>query len=119
MKSSQSNVIERLQQAQNAHDLKAFLACFAPNIRSTHPLHPERNSQGIEHVRKNWSNMFHDIPDFQSELLSLAVDGDTIWAEWHWFGTRRDGIPFSIRGVSIVGVQGDQIEWARFYMEPV
>lgn len=28
MKSSQSVVIERLQQAQNAHDLEASLACF-------------------------------------------------------------------------------------------
>jgi uncharacterized cupin superfamily protein len=57
--------------------------------------------------------------DFQSELLRSAVEGDTIWAEWYWFGTHRDGIPFGIRGVSIVGVQADQIEWARFYMEPV
>jgi L-lactate dehydrogenase len=37
MKSNQSVVIERLQQAQNAHDLEAFLACFAPNIMSIKP----------------------------------------------------------------------------------
>ena len=91
----------------------------APNIRVTHPLHPEWNAKGIEHVRKNWSAMFHNIPDSQSELLCWAVEGDTIWAEWYWFGTHRDGIPFGIRGVSIVGVQADQTEWARFYMEPV
>jgi ketosteroid isomerase-like protein len=111
-------VIERLQQAQNAHDLEAFLACFAPNIQSDHPVHPERAFQGIEHVRKNWSAMFHNIPDFRSELLRSAVEGDTIWAEWHWFGTDRNGTRFGVRGVSILGIQADQIEWARFYMEP-
>lgn len=112
-------VIERLQQAQNAHDLKAFLACFAPNIQSDHPLHPDRAFQGIEHVRKNWSAMFHNIPDFHSELLRSAIEDDTIWAEWHWFGTHRDGTRFGMRGVTILGIQADQIEWARFYMEPV
>jgi hypothetical protein len=119
MKSSQLIVIERLQQAQNARDLEAFLACFAPNFQSDHPLHPERAFQGIEHVRKNWSNLFHDIPDFRSELLQSAIEGDTIWAEWNWFGTRRDGTRFGLRGVTIIGIQADRIESARFYMEPV
>ena len=122
MKSSQSKVIERLQQAQNAQDLEAFLACFAPNFQSEHPLHPERaiqGIQGVEHVRKNWSTVFHNIPDFHSELLRSAVEGDTIWAEWHWCGTRRDSTRYGMRGVTILGVQADQIEWARLYMEPV
>jgi len=74
-------------------------------------------------------------------LLRSAVEGDTAWAEWYWFGTHRDGTQFGMRGVSIaewywfgthrdgtqfgmrgvsiVGVQADQIKWARLYMEPV
>lgn len=119
MKTSQSVVIERLQQAQNARDLEAFLACFASHIQSDHPVHPERGFQGVEHVRQNWSGIFHDIPDFHSELLRSAVEGDTIWAEWYWSGTRRNGTLFGVRGVSILGIPADQIEWARFYMEPV
>ncbi len=91
----------------------------APHIQGDHPVHPERAVRGIEHVRKNWAAMFHNIPDFRSELLRSAVAGDTIWAEWHWFGSDRDGAPFGVRGVSILGIQADQIEWARFYMEPV
>jgi hypothetical protein len=59
-----STVIERLQQEQNAHDLEAFLACFAPNFQGNHPLHPDRGFQKIENVRENWSTIFHDIPDF-------------------------------------------------------
>jgi SnoaL-like domain len=119
MKSSQSVVIERLQQAQNVHDLETFLACFAPNFHGNHPVHPERGVQGVEDVRKNWSTMFHDIPDFHSELLRSAVEGNTAWAEWYWFGTRRDGMQFSMLGVTILGIQVDRIEWARLYMEPV
>ncbi|WP_298907063.1 nuclear transport factor 2 family protein [uncultured Nostoc sp.] len=119
MKFSQSIVIERLQQAQNAHDLEAFLACFTPNFQGEQPAHPEKAVHGVEDVRKNWSAMFHDIPDFHSELLRSAVEGDTAWAEWYWFGTRRDGTRFGMRGATILGIQADQIEWARLYMEPV
>lgn len=90
MKSSQSIVIERLQQAQNAHDLEAFLFCFAPHLQSDHPVQDERAFQGVKHVRQNWSAIFHDIPDFHSEPLRSAVEGNTVWAEWYWFGTCRE-----------------------------
>jgi ketosteroid isomerase-like protein len=119
MKSSPNTVIERLQKAQNTHDLEALLACFAPNFQGNHPRHPERGFQGIEDARKNWSTIFHDIPDFHSELLRSAVEGDTAWAEWHWFGSRSDGMQFGMRGVTILGIQTDRIEWARLYMELV
>jgi ketosteroid isomerase-like protein len=118
METSQIAVIERLQQAQNAQDLEALLACFAPNFQGDRPLHPDRGFQDIEGARKNWSGIFHAIPDFHSELLRWAVEGDTAWAEWHWFGTHRDGTQFGMRGVTILGVRAEQIEWARLYMEP-
>src|SRR5437773_479959 len=108
MKFNQIAVIERLHQAQNAHDLDAFLACFESNYQSDQPIHPDRTFQGLEQVRKNWSAIFHDIPDFHSELLRSAVEGDTAWTEWDWFGTRRDGTRFELRGVIIFGIQADQ-----------
>jgi len=119
MYSSQLLVIERLQQAQNARDIDAFLACIAPAYQSEQPLHPDRAFQGRDQARKNWSTIFHDIPDFRSELLRSAVDDDTVWSEWHWFGTRRDGSRFDLRGVTIFGIQEDHIRWGRLYMEPV
>ena len=112
-------VLKRLQQAQNARDLEAFLACIASDYQSDQPLHPDRGFQGPDQVRKNWSTIFHDIPDFRSELLRSAVEGDMAWAEWRWFGTRRDGTRFDLRGVTIFGIQADQIKWGRLYMEPV
>ena len=119
MKSSQIVVMERLQRAQNARDLEAFLACIAPEYQSDQPLHPDRGFQGPDQVRKNWSTIFHDIPDFHSELLRSAVEGDIAWAEWHWSGTRRDGTRFDLRGVTIFSIQADRIRWGRLYMEPV
>jgi hypothetical protein len=119
MKSSPAIVLERLQQAQNAHDLEAFVACFAPDYQSDQPLHPDRAFQGAEQVRKNWSAIFHDIPNFHAELLRSSIEGDTVWGEWYWFGTRREGTLFEMRGVIIFGIQADQIKWARLYVEPV
>lgn len=119
MSASQIVVIERLHQAQNAHDLEAFLACFAPDYQSDQPAHPDRAFQGLEQVRRNWSTIFHDIPDFRSELRGSAVEGDSAWAEWRWFGTRHDGTRFDLRGVTIFSIPADQIKWGRLYMEPV
>lgn len=112
-------LLERLQQALNSHNLEEFVACFAPDYQSAQPVHPERAFQGAEQVRKNWSNIFQDVPDIHAELIHSAVEGDMVWAEWHWFGTRRDSTQFAVRGVTIMGIQADQIMWGRLYMEPV
>jgi ketosteroid isomerase-like protein len=119
MKSSQSMVTERLQQALNAHDLEALLACFAPDFQGDQPLHPDRAFQGPEQILKNWSIVFQDVPDFHAEVLRSAVADDIAWAEWHYFGTRRNGVQLDMRGVSILGIDADQIKWARLYIEPV
>ena len=118
MKTGQA-LLEQLQQALNDHNLEAFVACFAPDYQSAQPIHPERAFQGAEQVRKNWTKIFQDVPDIHAELLRSAVDGDTVWAEWHWFGTNHDGGQFNVCGVTIMGVQADQIMWGRLYMEPV
>ena len=112
-------IIERLHKAQNQHDLDAFVECFAQDYQSEQPLHPDRAFRGREQVRKNWSSLFSEIPDFQSELLRTAVVDETVWAEWHWYGTRAVGGQFDWRGVTLFGIQDDCIVWGRLYMEPV
>jgi ketosteroid isomerase-like protein len=112
-------LMERLQEAQNQHDLEAFVACFAPDYRSEQPLHPDRAFVGREQVRKNWSVIFKNVPDLRSELIRAASGGDTVWAEWRWSGIRLDGERFNLRGVTIMGVQNVEIAWGRLYMEPV
>ena len=114
--SSPQIVFERMIQAANRHDLEAMVACFAQDFRSEQPFYPERNFTGQEGVRKNWSFFFSTMPDFQAEVLSEAVEGDTVWAELHYHGTQVDGKKHVTRGVTISGIQGEQIAWAKLYI---
>jgi len=117
--SSPKLVFERMIQAANRHDLDAMVACFAPDYRVEQPLHPERDFTGQAGVRKNWSFFFTTIPDIQIEILNEVAEGDTVWAELHYHGTQADGKKFNIRGVTLLGIQTDQIIWGRLYIEPV
>jgi ketosteroid isomerase-like protein len=112
-------VVHRLQAATNAHDLDALVACFAVDYLSEIPAHPARSFRGSEQVRRNWAQILAGVPDLHSELVRDAVDGNVVWAEWEWTGTRRDGAPHLMRGTTILGIDGSRIAWARFYMEPV
>ena len=111
--------IERLQAAINAHDLDAMVACFAPDFVSTQPVHPSRDFKGSEQVRQNWSVIFAAVPDLRATLRQTAVSGNVVWAEWEWSGTRRDGQPHEMRGVTVQGVADDRLSWTNFYMELV
>ena len=112
-------VVERLVEAINAHDLEAMVACFADDYRNEWPAHPQRGFRGNDQVRRNWSQIFAGVPDLQARLPRMTVDGDTVWAEWDMAGTRRDGAPHLMRGVSIFGVRQGRLAWVRFYLEPV
>ena len=114
--SSPQVVVERMIQAANRHDLEEMVACFAPDFRSEQPFYPERNFTGQAGVRKNWSFFFSTMPDFQAEVLSEAVEGDTVWAELHYHGTQVDGKKHVTQGVTISGIQGEEIVWAKLYI---
>jgi hypothetical protein len=111
--------VQRLQQAMNNHDLDAIEACFDPDYKSDQPAHPARSFRGTEQLRKNWSQILGGIPDLTAELKGWAANGEVVWTEWEWRGTRRDGIPSVMRGVTIQGLRGDVVAWVHFYMEPV
>ena len=112
-------VIDRLTAAQNAHDLEAVLACFHEDYRSEQPMFPARTFQGIDQVRKNWSALLASIADLHAEIVRSAVDGDTVFVEIHWTGTKADGTPFEERGVIIMGIREDRIAWGRLYADEV
>ena len=117
--SSPISVLEGMLQATNRHDLDAMVAYFASDFRSEQPLHPERDFTGQSGVRKNWSFFFNTVPDIQVDVLSKVEERETVWAELYFHGTQTDGKKFSIKGVTIQGVQDGQICWARLYIEPV
>jgi len=111
--------MERLTAAQNAHDVDAMLACFDADYFSEQPLFPARTFRGIDQVRANWSALLGAIGDFRAELLRSAVEGDTVFAEIHWTGTKQDGTQLDERGVIIAGVRDDRVVWGRFYVDEV
>lgn len=112
-------VVLRLQQAINDHDLDGLVACFHADYQNEAPAHPSRSFSGSEQVRRNWDRILTGVPDLHATCRSRVIDGDVVWTEWEWSGTRRDGAPHLMRGVTVVGVRGDRIAWNRFYMEPV
>jgi ketosteroid isomerase-like protein len=107
-------VIERLNAAMNARDIDAFVELFHEDYESEQPAHPDRAFRGREQVRKNWSSIFEGVPDFSSELLGSAVNGDVVWSEWRWRGTGLD-----MAGVIVSGVRDGKLAWARLYVEQV
>ena len=110
-------VLDRLRRAWNAHDINTVTGCFHPGYKSIHPHHPERNTLGLDGVRRTWAHIFHVIPDFQVDVCRFAVMGDEVWTEWRWYGTPMAGAPFRAGGVIIFGIAGDCIHWARVYTE--
>jgi len=112
-------VAERLQAAINAHDIDAFVACFEEGYESEQPAHPDRAFTGNAQVRENWSAVFAGVPDFEAELVSVAVAGDVEWSEWRWRGTHADGTRLDMAGVIVGGVRDGRLRWARLYVEPV
>ena len=115
-----TELLHRLRTAIDAHDLDAFVACFADDYRSDQPAHPARAFVGAAQVRENWTSVFAGVPDLTAELLSEATteDGAEV-GEWFWHGTHVDGQPFAMRGVTVIRVEDGKITSARLYMEPV
>ena len=112
-------LIERLTAAQNAHDLEAMLACFHADYHSEQPLYPARTFTGVDQVRANWGTLLAAIPDFHAETLQSAADGDVVFSEVHWTGTKADGTTLDERGVIVMGVRDDHVAWGRLYVDEV
>lgn len=113
------DVVERLVDATNRHDLDALVACFAADYRNETPVHPARGFTGPEQVRRNWAQIYANVSDVRAEVVASATDGDSSWTEWEMTGTRRDGSRHHMRGVVVFTCSGGLITRARFYLEPV
>ena len=112
-------VLDRIREATNAHRLDDLTSCFTSDYRSVWPIHPARSFGGVEQVAENWGRMFAAIPDLTTTVLRWVADGDRVWSEWEFTGTRTDGAPHLMRGVIILLARGDQASEATFYLEPV
>ena len=112
-------IVELLETARDSHDLDAMLACFHEDFRSDQPLDPSLSFVGREHVRSRWASNFERIPNLRAELLAAVSDGDSLWAEHRWHGTRVDGTRWDVRGVIIWRLREGRIASARLYIGDV
>ena len=111
--------MKRVEQAINDHDLDALAECFEPDYQSEFPAHLNRAFRGHPSMRKNWTQIFASVPDIRATLVRAVADGETVWTEWDWKGTRVDGEIFHHRGVTIQTVPQDRITRTWLYMEQV
>lgn len=99
----------------NAHDIDALIACFDPAYESVQPGRPAESFVGTERVRRNWSRNFETVPDLRAAIVRSVVDGDSVWAEWRYRGTRTDGSPYDVRAVILHTAREGLIAAARLY----
>jgi ketosteroid isomerase-like protein len=112
-------IADQLAQALRSRDAGQLAALFTEDYDSQQPAHPDRAFRGRDQVRINWTAIFAGIPDFTADLLGASRDGDTVWSEWAWHGTRASGDPMEMAGVMVLGLRDGLISWARLYVEDV
>jgi ketosteroid isomerase-like protein len=114
-----ADVITRLFDAVDRHDLDTLEQCFAKDYVNETPVHPSRGFSGREQVRRNWATIFAAVPDITATVIQSQRSPTMTWVECEMTGTRLDGGRHLMRGVLIFGIDADHIQSARFYLEPV
>ena len=112
-------VVERQRDALDAHDLDALADCFHEDLHSEDFVHPSQTFRGREQVKRNWELVLRQVPDLKVRLVDTAVNGDTVWAEWRFWGTKRSGEMLDLRGVTVSKVVDGRIVSSRRYLAPI
>jgi ketosteroid isomerase-like protein len=112
-------LVERMRAALDAHDLDTFMEFIREDYVGERPRHPTAVVSSRDDVRRDWEEVMADAPDLRVDVPAAVQHGNTIWSEWHSYGTSRSGARLELRGVIIFGIEDDQVAWSRMYMEPV
>ncbi|WP_197381742.1 nuclear transport factor 2 family protein [Mycolicibacterium mengxianglii] len=112
-------VLDRLREAINSGDATRVADCFTADFQAELPHHPERNFTGAERVLANWTAIFNTAPHLNAKVLRSVASGPEIWSEWEITGVNTAGAPVLFAGPVILTTRNGQINWVRFYLEPV
>ena len=116
-------VLRRLLEAQNAHDMEAALACFA------HPRYElignQRVYDGADEVRHYFQATRRYFPDMHFEVIALHHGDDAVVCEVWMSGTHLGSGPefeatgrrFRCRSAIIFAFEGDRLIGARAYYD--
>jgi ketosteroid isomerase-like protein len=121
MTSSQGEkFVADFRRAVASHNADAVVECFTEDCRFELPNHPARSFTGREQARANWTMVFDAVPDLELDLRNASYEEGRCWAEWEYRGTRTDGTPHLMRGITIVDLDGaGRLASARFFVDYV
>jgi ketosteroid isomerase-like protein len=105
-------VLERILDGFNAHDLDAIMEHFADDAVFLAPRGPEpwgRRYDGKAAVREGLGLRFTGIPDVRYEGHGDFVAGDRGVSEWTLTGTTTDGVRIEVRGCDLWTFRGDEV----------
>jgi hypothetical protein len=75
-----SDVIDRLLVALNAHDVDAFVACYAKDATIENG-HDTVMARGHDELREKYGGMFEQLPDIRVEARSRTDVGEFVVQE--------------------------------------
>jgi taurine dehydrogenase small subunit len=106
------DILERMLDAFNRHDLDAIMALFTDDCVFESPRGPEpwgRRFDGGDEVRAGLGARFTGIPDVHYGAGSHFVSGERGASEWTLTGTTVDGERLEVRGCDLWTFEGDRI----------
>jgi ketosteroid isomerase-like protein len=109
---SRLDVLERMVDGFNAHDLDAIMALFSDDCAFESPRGPDpwgRRFEGPSAVREGLGARFATIPDVHYGDGSHFVAGERGVSEWTLTGTTTDGTELRVRGCDIWTFRGDEV----------
>jgi steroid delta-isomerase-like uncharacterized protein len=107
-------LIDRYNQAWNAHDLDAIMAMHAPDMVFENHTAGERAEGGA--VREHVAAIFEGWPDLSFETRRLYVRDDLIVQEWTATGTHSRTMR---RGDLVAEPSGELVRWDGMDIIPV
>ena len=110
--STRLDVLERMLDGFNRHDLEAIMSLFADDCVFEAPRGPDpwgRRFEGKEAVAQGLGARFTGIPDVSYEGHGDFVSGDRGASEWTLRGTTVDGRRLEVRGCDLWTFRGDEV----------
>ena len=119
---SKLDVLERMLDGFNRHDLDAIMSLFAEDCVFESPRGPDpwgRRFEGRAAVREGLGGRFTTIPDVHYGEGSHFVAGDRGVSEWTLTGTTTAGMRLEVRGCDIWTFRGDEVVLKNSYWKIV
>jgi hypothetical protein len=101
------HVVDRLLAALNAHDLDAFVSCYASDA-TIEDAHDRIQARGHDELRARYAPMFESLPNLRVEALHRIDVGDFVVQEERVTGR---GLPQ--RHVAVYHVDANRIRRER------